>query len=85
MIKEKMASVSHSRIVLEPALERATRHLTADELELAARIYYRWAKQLWVKVRVLRAAESPRRSHPAWPLPQDSRATRRQGGFRSQN
>lgn len=79
MIKGKSVSISKSRarIVLEPALERSTQDLSIDELETAARIYFRWSKQLWVKIRLLRAAEFQQQRFQASPSLRDSPANRR--------
>lgn len=43
------------RVKLEPALEPMTAGKHLAELEAQARVYYRWAKQIWMKAAILRA------------------------------
>lgn len=42
------------RVQVEPALRGAAVGKTPDELAALARVYYRWAKQLWVLETALR-------------------------------
>ena len=48
------------RVRLEPALEALAGEFSAGECRALARTCYRWAKQLWVKARVLEADAAPR-------------------------
>ena len=53
------------RVQVEPALQGATRGKTPDELAALARVYYRWAKQLWVLEGALRRDAGPPPPPPA--------------------
>jgi len=56
----RMKSMGAKRVILEPELERVAGCWDAATREDAARIYYRWAKQLWVTARALRTAAGER-------------------------
>lgn len=57
------------RVRLEPALELTAGNYDAAQCEQAARVFYRWSKQLWVKARVLRSGPPSPPLRPRLPRP----------------
>src|SRR5690242_17394544 len=58
MGKAKVRMIKRS-ITLEPALEELAGNLTPHQREMLAKKFFRWSKQLYVSVHILRRASEP--------------------------
>jgi hypothetical protein len=69
LVMGKKVCMKKRSIILEPALEELAGHLTAHERVMLAKKFFRWSKQLYVSVRILRRAAEPRRRPALQPVP----------------
>jgi len=58
MGKAKVRMIKRA-ITLEPALEELAGHLTPHQRVMLARKFFRWSKQLYVSVHILRRGSAP--------------------------
>jgi len=56
-------------ITLEPALEELAGHLTPSQRVMLAKKFFRWSKQLYVSVHILRSDSQPRPRPALRPVP----------------
>jgi len=68
MGKAKVGMMKRS-ITLEPALEELAGHLTPHQRVVLAKKFFRWSKQLYVSVHILRQASEPRPQPALRPVP----------------
>ena len=59
-----------SSIMLEPDLEELAGHLTPHERMMLAKKFFRWSRQLYVSVKILRRNSGPRPKPSLRRLPQ---------------
>ena len=62
--------MKRSSIILEPDLEELAGHLTPHERVMLAKKFFRWSRQLYVSVKILRRNSGPRPKPTLRPLPQ---------------
>lgn len=62
--------MKRSSIILEPDLEEVAGHLNAHERVMLAKKFFRWSKQLYVSVRILRRNAGPKPRPTLKRLPQ---------------
>ena len=56
-------------ITLEPALEELAGHLTPHQRVMLAKKFFRWSKQLYVSVHILRRGSEPQPQPALRPVP----------------